>query len=416
MNTVEMSTNSAETPTSIDVNHPTVAKLIAIFEKRTLRINSGEYPQDQVRNITSTAEDHDYKLLGSGYFALAFSHPDLPNIAIKVGLKKEDSGAAYAAWCRDNQELEGVPVIHDIARRKNAYYVVMKEYQNLRPIEQLYEAKKRYYELAGKSIPSAPSTLKDYWGASAVLQGLNNSKAVNAANVEVMDTAKAIYKFFLGVASFDLHGENVMIDPDTNSLVITDPVSFIATSTDQDPKGSGPTDFDPTWVPKKMRGFFGAFNGTFGPSAQKATRECSNWGNSAFNKAAVPINPQCIHGGDLKFLNLNHMPTVPWPQINPKGAAIGPEILTERKRMMDAVLDAILDEINLDMAKRGVSLGIDPGGVDEGIAMRIAGLQHVREVNLGNVGKHIVPHDAPHNMKKPAFLYNRDKKQVFKKK
>src|SRR5699024_5939097 len=80
------------------------------------------------------AREHGYKLLGLGHFAAAFEHEDLPGYAIKVGFKKDDSGAAYAAFCRENEGLPGLPVIHLVKRFSRAYMVAMDKYRSLNDI------------------------------------------------------------------------------------------------------------------------------------------------------------------------------------------------------------------------------------------------------------------------------------------
>lgn len=162
-----------------------------------------------------------FELLGSGYFSGVFSHWDLHDKVIKVGLKKEDSGAAYAAWCRANQHLEGVPKIHHISRHASCYIVVLDrlepfashvntdycgEYEG-EPQNEEQQALIDAYESARRGIYGADNTHEEYTG--------------------IFSTCREIGRFFSGVASFDLHDENVMIDPKTKKLVITDPVSFV---------------------------------------------------------------------------------------------------------------------------------------------------------------------------------------------
>lgn len=150
--------------------------------------------QDYIYQLESSTESKGFTLLGSGHFSGAFAHPDIPGLVIKVGLKKEDSGAAYAAWCRANQGMVGVPVIHHIARHKSCYTVVLDH------LEPLYEyADVDVYD-GGTYKEGGAELFKAY---KVVQQGVGN-----------------------GLASFDMHAGNVMVDPKTKQLVITDPVSF----------------------------------------------------------------------------------------------------------------------------------------------------------------------------------------------
>lgn len=140
------------------------------------------------------------QVLGSGYFSAALSSPLLPGRIIKVGFKKEDSGAAYIAWCRANQGREGVPVVHDIQRHEGCYTVVMDELKPLCRKDRV--------------------NMDRFMHARACLEG---DDAVPETSLG--ETARSIREFFKGVASFDLHDENIMVDKRGN-LVITDPVSF----------------------------------------------------------------------------------------------------------------------------------------------------------------------------------------------
>lgn len=140
------------------------------------------------------------QVLGSGFFSAALSSPLLPGRIIKVGFKKEDSGAAYIAWCRANQGREGVPVVHDIQRHEGCYTVVMDELKPLCRKDRI--------------------NMDRFMHARTCLEGDDT-----VPETTLGETARAIREFFKGVASFDLHDENIMVDKHGN-LVITDPVSF----------------------------------------------------------------------------------------------------------------------------------------------------------------------------------------------
>lgn len=140
------------------------------------------------------------EVLGSGFFSAAIKSPLLPGKVIKVGFKKEDSGAAYTAWCRSNQGRKGVPVVHDAQRHSHCYTVVLDE---LKP----FSGYRR--ELEG-----------DYIEVSQMLE-----HDAGTPKSPLGETARDIRTFFKGIASFDLHNENVMVNS-RDELVITDPVSF----------------------------------------------------------------------------------------------------------------------------------------------------------------------------------------------
>lgn len=160
-----------------------------------------------------------FKLRGSGHFSLALSHPLLPSRVIKVGLKKEDSGAAYAAFCRANEGMEGLPHIYAMQRHARCYTVLLDE---LREMDEEDEAERIDYDYA-MSRRLLINDIKDRKGWSDFYDTTAERDAINK---ELRATVDAIYRFFLGVATFDMHEGNVMIHPKTGKLIITDPISF----------------------------------------------------------------------------------------------------------------------------------------------------------------------------------------------
>lgn len=146
-----------------------------------------------------------FKMLGSGFFSVAFEHELLPQRVIKVGFKVEDSGATYAAWCRQNQHLFAIPKIHDLQRHASCYTVVLDKLLK---------------------YTGCVKEQHDQYGVA--MSGLYG-KEVNAkseSQEKIAETVSHIRSFFEGMARFDLHRENIMIDPKTSNIIITDPVSF----------------------------------------------------------------------------------------------------------------------------------------------------------------------------------------------
>lgn len=139
-------------------------------------------------------------LSGTGYFSAVFIRGDL---ALKVGLKKEDTGATYAAWCRAHQGYEGVPVIHRIEKFLNCYLVMTNRYNSV--TDQLLSPQMRGERRHLRKV------LED---------GVEPHTEVYAAR-----TAAMIRQFFEGIATFDLNTGNLMVDR-RGEFVITDPVSF----------------------------------------------------------------------------------------------------------------------------------------------------------------------------------------------
>lgn len=160
--------------------------------------------------------DAGFELLGNGHFSAVFKHRLLPQKVIKVGFKKEDSGAAYAAFCRMNQGKQGIPTIYDIQRHAGCYTVVLDE---LRPLE---------IGLWGDvTEDSEDENVVDQFNTVCGIISYNEAFGGGADQLldDLAETAKEIRKFFVGIASFDMHSGNAMVDHNGH-VIITDPVSF----------------------------------------------------------------------------------------------------------------------------------------------------------------------------------------------
>lgn len=162
--------------------------------------------QDYWKTLLAAAKDCGFEFLGNGFFSAAFKHEMLPQKVIKIGFKKEDSGATYAAWCRMNQGRIGVPVIHGIARHAGCYSVVLDELTALSYDDSASKAYKQY----GLALSTIGGTDADFW---------------DDFSMDLKQTVHDIRAFFKDIASFDLHIGNVMVDRNSN-IVITDPVSY----------------------------------------------------------------------------------------------------------------------------------------------------------------------------------------------
>ena len=164
--------------------------------------------QDYWQTLKIKAKDAGFNLLGNGHFSAAFKHELLPGKVIKVGFKKEDSGAAYVAFCRMHQGRVGIPNVYHVARHAGCYTVVLDELepcQRRENDEHDYYADLAYYFVEGESDPA------DY----------------SEGDQPFIETCQMIRKFFYGIASFDMHSGNIMFTKD-GKPVITDPVSFSA--------------------------------------------------------------------------------------------------------------------------------------------------------------------------------------------
>lgn len=170
-------------------------------------LNQALEHQDWWTTLKCLTADAGFKMLGNGHFSAAYSHPLLPNRVIKVGFKKEDSGAAYTAFCRMYQGRPGIPNVYDVQRHAGCYTVVLDALKDCERFNN--DAHYKYAEIASDII--------DY--------NSDEHDALTGWDGEFVETCKLIRKFFEGIASFDMHSGNIMF---SNGGVpyITDPVSF----------------------------------------------------------------------------------------------------------------------------------------------------------------------------------------------
>lgn len=183
--------------------------------------------QDWWTTLKCLTADAGFKMLGNGHFSAAYSHPLLPNRVIKVGFKKEDSGAAYTAFCRMYQGRAGIPNVYDVQRHAGCYTVVLDALNDCESYGN--EVHDKYAEIASNII-DYKSDVHD------MLTGWDG---------EFVETCKLIRKFFEGIASFDMHSGNIMFSDDGTPF-ITDPVSF------SQKKDGGPFSIDPEELIKEV--------------------------------------------------------------------------------------------------------------------------------------------------------------------
>lgn len=177
--------------------------------------------QDYWQTLKIKAKDAGFNLLGNGHFSAAFKHELLPGKAIKVGFKKEDSGAAYVAFCRMHQGRVGIPNVYHVARHAGCYTVVLDELEPCQRREN--ETHEHYADLANYFVETDEKPEEHH-----------------EKDLAFIETCQMIRKFFYGIASFDMHSGNIMFTKD-GKPVITDPVSFSA-GRDREPFSLEPED------------------------------------------------------------------------------------------------------------------------------------------------------------------------------
>ena len=162
--------------------------------------------QDWWNSLGCLMRDAGFRMLGNGHFSAAYSHEMLPGRVIKVGFKKEDSGAAYTAFCRMHQGRAGIPNIYHVARHAGCYTVVLDRLHSCDDDNDVHAA---YADLARYFVESDCHDASDF----------------EPGEYEFIETCKMIREFFKGIASFDMHNGNIMFSED-GTPYITDPVSF----------------------------------------------------------------------------------------------------------------------------------------------------------------------------------------------
>ncbi|AZV02338.1 seryl-threonyl protein kinase [Pectobacterium phage Q19] len=186
-------------------------------------LTESKYLEGQV--YWSTLEDMmrtaGFNHLGAGHFSVAYAHKALPGKVFKVGLKKEDSGAAYTAYSRMNAGQTGIPTIYDVQRHDSCYTVVMDGLLSIRSARNtdLEDWVNEQFSAVYRSIEGGKT-----WAQSLEYICEDNPKRVEHLKA-LHETGMAIRQFFNGIAKFDIHEGNAMVDAAGN-LYITDPISF----------------------------------------------------------------------------------------------------------------------------------------------------------------------------------------------
>lgn len=153
--------------------------------------------QDITDRLADKLAENGWEYAGSGHFAVVYVKGGL---AMKFGFKSSDTGAMYAAWCRANQGLPGVPEVYSMTKMTGCYVVLMRRYQG---VTYGFCDASAEYEAIAKAVRLGTDT----------------------GSYPVASTGAAINKFFHGIVDFDLHDGNVMLD-ENGGFVITDPTSY----------------------------------------------------------------------------------------------------------------------------------------------------------------------------------------------
>lgn len=166
--------------------------------------------------------DTHFERLGNGHFSAAYRHPLMPGKVFKVGFKKEDSGAAYVAFCRLHAGHEGIPVIHEVIRRNSCYIVLLDELVGLGSISIAPEDLDALEFAVDFAVSLVEKGRKHTFSDTYIAE----FKECYKFDVEgLRESCLKIHEFFHGIARFDMHEGNMMVTKE-GRLIITDPVSF----------------------------------------------------------------------------------------------------------------------------------------------------------------------------------------------
>lgn len=182
---------------------------------------------DQQRKLGEAAlHSAGFREIGSGAFSTVFTHPVCPGYAFKVSWIAGDMTRQWAKFAVDN--FGRVPCLPEIIMPKAQHSVWtcwMPLYETLEYNEDCDA------DVAYADAVDAYSDM-GWRGGEAPLDDLvfeeldDSSPAVHAKAVALLTAIVAAHNEFAAYGSMDLHRGNVMVDPRTGELVLTDPLSF----------------------------------------------------------------------------------------------------------------------------------------------------------------------------------------------
>ena len=150
--------------------------------------------------LNAFCADHEcWQFVGGGYFSGVVRHVGFPGVVFKISMRPDDAYKAYALWVRQNPGKH-FPVIYAIHHVEDVAVYALKEY---RPLFMLPDF--------------------DTWD---FLEREATHRPNHVYRRSLCSAVGSVRKFFKGVAKIDIHGENLMFDPETKQVIITDPVSF----------------------------------------------------------------------------------------------------------------------------------------------------------------------------------------------
>lgn len=162
----------------------------------------------------------DAHFVGAGYFSVVVDCPWDREKVIKIGLGRShcgemnDSWLGYAMFCR-SEHAEGIPmlpVVHELHVSDDRFFALL---DRLRPL----------------TDDTWNSVLKDMERAMEYGMYGGDIKCPDEYSTTAYRIGEMLFEF-MGQVQTDLHCSNVMQDPITGELVITDPVAGVNTGSD----------------------------------------------------------------------------------------------------------------------------------------------------------------------------------------
>lgn len=152
------------------------------------------------------------KVLGMGMYALVVEHENYPGRAFKVTTSLLDGFRTYAKYCKENEGVPYLPVIHSINEQDNfgcyeldKYYPIVKPCNGYETFVSIKCEDMYTYAHAGQ-----------YASTEGILQGTPEQLAIYTL-------AKNIANEFGKRFTTDIHTGNIMVDSNGN-VIITDPL------------------------------------------------------------------------------------------------------------------------------------------------------------------------------------------------
>ena len=149
-----------------------------------------------------------FSVVGAGHFSLVLETDMLPGEVLKVSLRPGDAWSSYAAWCRQNKGLYGVPDILAVHRTDDLFMACMPKYLSIYETGCAEEALGVTTRALGKYCPTTTGNLAPRHVQSLTLVG------------------GMISTYFQGIAIMDMRSDNLMWCPVRAQYIYTDPVSF----------------------------------------------------------------------------------------------------------------------------------------------------------------------------------------------